>query len=271
MIRLDDADAMTREGWRLGARHCTCGGYHQLWGLLRQAGVVGGTQLDAPILSPLLGNLLVDGGEVLIAGAADGAQLELLAWAANGRRLQVTVADRCAAPLELIGRLAPLPGISVETLQVDLAALERTGAWELVLSHSMLPFVPPEARPALLRSLHVALRPQGRLVLVVRTSAGLSADELAQHDAAWLARARDRLSGVPLPGPREAVELLLQRHAQERRARAAALPSADAVEVLLREAGFHIEQAIAGEESTTLELAGRRRAARSYVFVASAG
>ena len=271
MIRLDDLDAQAREGWRLGALHCTCDGYHQLWSLLRQAGVVGGTRLDAPILSPLLGELLADGADVLIAGAADGAQLELLAAAAAGRRLRVTVADRCAAPLQLITQLAPLPGVSVETLQADLSWIRRTGAWDLILSHSMLPFVAPEARPGLLRSLHAALRPQGRLVLVVRTSAGLSSEALAQHDAAWLAHARDRLSAVPLPGAPADVEARLQRYVHARRARSAALPTPEAAEALLRDAGFWIEQAIAGEESTALELDGRRRAARSYVFVAGAG
>ena len=269
-LRVDDLDALAREGWRLGGRHCGCNGYHQLWGLLRQAGVVGGTRLDEPVLTPLLRERLADGMRVLVAGAADPAQLGLLARAGDGKRLLVTVADRCAAPLALIARLEPIAGLAIETHQGDLAALDRTEAWDLILSHSMLPFVAPDARRTVLRELRAALRPGGVLVLVVRTAPGVSAAELAGHDAAWLTHARRRLSRVPLPGPAEAVDALLRKHAVDRRARVASSPTREAVEALLGDSDYRLTQVLPGPESTALELDGRRVAARSYVFVAAA-
>ena len=269
-IPLDDLGAQAREGWRLGARLCTtCGGYHQVWGLLRAAGVVGGPLVDRAVLGPLLSETVGPKARVLIAGAADAGLLQLMAETAAARPLTVIVIDLCPAPLALIGAIDPLPGITVWTRQGDLTTLTERDAYDLILSHSMLGFLAPGDRLILLRRLRDALKPDGRLALTVRTAPPVQAVGMAEHDDAWLARAQGMLSACPdlVEFAGEALEPALARFARHRARRLEGFSDPAEVTALLENAGLAVERHQVSGESTALTLGGALHIKQSQVFL----
>ena len=270
---LDPSDliGLAAAGWRLGQDRCAgCGGYHRIWGTLRAAGVVGGTGADEAILTPLLAALLKPADRVFLAGSADPGLLDLVARAAGQIPLTLSVADLCATPLAVIAQLRRQAAISVSTRRLDLADLEDVGQWDLILSHSMLPFVPPTQRLEILVRLRRALALEGRLVLAARTSANLTAAEAAVHDEAWTTRARKRIAdaGVPLPGPAEAFDADLATFAARRQGQLGGFETAEMIAGLLEQAGFEVLQSLKSQETTRLHLGGGTHSRQSYVFVA---
>jgi SAM-dependent methyltransferase len=271
MIALDDLDAQAREGWRTGQQLCRgCGGYHQVWGLLRASGVVGGTRVDQPVLAPLIADLAAPGQNILIAGAADAGLLQFMVEAAHARPLTIDIADRCPAPLALISEIAPPAAVAVRGFEADLTQFAAAAAYGLILSHSMLYFVPPEARGAVLSNLANALTPNGRLVLVLRLSEPVEAAALAAHDDAWLARARDKLAAVPnlTAFAGENLERVLADYARSRAVRLEAFSNPAQVEAALNAAGMVLDQHLVSGASTRLTMAGQVNAKQSHIFVA---
>ena len=267
-LEIDDLQGLAEAGWALAEQHCgPCRTYHRLWGLLRAAGVAGGLKSDAPVLTPLLAGLLQDGSRVLLAGAADPGQLELVLAAAHGRPVEVTVLDFCATPLELFRRLRVPANLSLSVRQGDLLQLDEVSAYDLILSHGMLPFVPAEARAGLLRRLQRALRPGGRLVAALRTEPPLEPEQMPAMRDGWLARARARLASFPLPGPPEEVDALLRAYAADRLLRRAWTDDPEQIERELREAGLVVEQRLLGGQGSTVELAGGAHVRQGHVFV----
>jgi len=266
----DDLIALARAGWRLGAQHCTaCGGYHRMWGALRAAGVVGGADADEAVLAPLLTRALTPGARVLLAGSADPGILDMVARAAGATPLQVLVADICATPLKVIEALRPYPAIQVETLRLDLTTLDHEAAWDVIVSHSMLPFVGPEARLEILTRLRRALAPGGRLLLAMRSASAMEDADAARHDEAWIARAKAKIarSGIPLPGPADAFDAALTRYAALRPARLWAT-TPEQVEDLLRSVGFRQVETFRSQESSALTIGDRTYAKRGYILEA---
>lgn len=270
---LDPSDliGLAAAGWRLGQERCAeCGGYHRVWGTLRAAGVVGGTAADEAILAPLLSGMLKPDGRVFLAGSADSGLLDLVVRAAGQIPLKVEVADLCATPLAVIEQVRRPTAIDVSTRRLDLADLEDEGQRDLILSHSMLPFVPQTQRLEILVRLRRALAPDGRLVLAARTSAGLTATEAELHDQAWTIRARKRITdaGVPLPGPAEAFDADLATFAARRQGQLGGFETAEVIAGLLEQAGFEVLQTLKSQETTRLHLGGGTHSRQSYVFVA---
>ena len=268
--RLDIRDhaALAAEGWRLGGQLCgACRTYHRLWGTLRLAGIVNGMRADTEVLTPLLAELLTDGAQVLLAGAADPGQLELLIDAAAGRRLKVTVADLCPTPLALFRRLDLPPSVELRTAELDLTRLEDVAAYDLILSHGMLPFVGAQGQARLLQRLRRALKPEGRLIVILRTSPPTPPGQEHALQAAWLRRARALLAQTPLPAPEAEMEPLLRAFAVERLSRAAPTDDPAELERGLVDGGVEVERRIRSGQSTTLEIAGRLHARQGHVFV----
>ncbi len=268
-LSVEDLIGLSAAGWTLGETRCVaCGGYHRVWGLLRAAGVVGGTAVDTVVLAPLLDTLVRPGARVLIAGAADAAIVALLMTTA-ARPLDITVVDICSTPLRIIERLEAQDGLTVRTLRTDLAEMTTASAFDLILSHSMLPFVDGDRRIAVVRALGRALAPGGRAVIVVRTAPALSAADREAHDKAWLDRAWRRIdgSGVPLPGPRSEIDTILVRFAAMRRGHLGGLQTAEEVVDLLEAGGLRLISSHAGGDSTAVTVNGAAHVRRSHVFV----
>lgn len=273
LLPLDDIEAQAREAWNIGSRLCTgCGAYHQVWGLMRQSGVVGGTKVDEALLAPVLRNAQSGQGRLLIAGAADAGLLRLVVNALPDRTLDICVADRCPAPLALVDRVRTPEGVSVRTMQLDLLEMTEESHYDLILSHSMLPFVPAASRALFLERLRRALLPGGKLLLVLRTAPKPTEAAATAHDDVWFERAMrifadheelSRFAGPELP-------LKLKAYADARTGRLHAFQHPDEILDLLRAAGFIAVQHQESGESTRLEAAGQTIAKRSHIFVATA-
>lgn len=269
-LAIDDLPALAKAGWDLGERLCTaCGGFHRVWGTLRSGGVVGGVEADEAVLLPLLAELTPSGTRAFIGGSADPGILQLVLRAAQGRSIEVVVTDLCPTPLAVIDALAPLPGLTLRTEVLDITRLDVTASFDLILSHSLLPFLAPADRHEALVRMRRALAPGGRLVIAARTAAPLSTEEAADHDEAWLSRAWTRIaaSGSSLPGPREAFEPLLRAFAAERPKRLWDLGTPDAISAMLEAAGMSVLSCQESRATTGLSLAGQLKAKQSYVFV----
>jgi SAM-dependent methyltransferase len=272
LLPLDDVEAQARAAWDMGSQLCTsCGAYHQVWGLMRLAGVVGGTKVDEDFLGPVLGSVNAGQGRILIAGAADAGLLQLVAHALPGRSLDVCVADRCPAPLALIDRIEAPDRVSIRTMQLDLRELTEERRYDLILSHSMLSFVPAASRVPFLDRLRRALVPGGTLLLVLRTAPKPTEAAAVAHDDVWFERAKrlfadhqelSRFAGPELP-------LRLKEYTVVRTSRLHAFHNPEEVTDLLRDAGFVLVQHQESGESTRLEAAGQTIAKKSHIFIAT--
>lgn len=263
-----DLQAQAREALRLGKTYCTdCGNYHQLWSLLRAAGLTGGTAVNDAVVEPLLAELLSPGARVLIAGAADGELLALVARAAGGREVAVTVADRCRTPLKLISKLEPRASVQLRTVQADLTRIQNVGEWDLILSHLMLPFLSAPDQARMLTGFQRALRPGGRLVMVVRVAEPVS-DEDA-HDQAWIAAASAAIKDAGLDALLSSDELrpMLATYAAARRRRTTTFSSSGQVEELIKAAGLQVERTATSDLPTSIPVQGRATSKQTYVFV----
>lgn len=252
-LAIDDLMGQAREGWRLGATLCTdCDGYHQMRGVLRATRIVRGPDTDDHLLDDLMGNLVRPGHRILIAGAGDPGQLANLVRLAPARPLSITIIDRCPAPLALIERLASMPGISIKTSVGDLTTLDETAAHDLILSHSMLPFLAPADRITMLKRFHQALAPGGKLLITVPITRVKSTDERLAYDAARLRKVLDRIAASPdlvaLMG--EDHEAIITRYEARRASRTAAFTDMGEVLSLIEKASFTLDHQIEGGEST---------------------
>lgn len=267
----DDLPGLALAAWRHGERHCVdCGGYHQIWGVLRAAGLHGGLGADEPDLAPRLAAALSPGARVLIAGSADPGILDLVVRTAAGTPLEILVADICATPLAVIGELQPYAGMTVRTAQIDLTELDHVGCWDVIVSHSMLPHVPTELRIEVLKRLHRAMAPGGRLVFVARTFQALVQGSAAEETAALAQQALSRVvsSGIPLPASLAEIEALIHRRSDRRIGRLWDLATPEEIADLLTLGGFEVIECAKLVERTHETAVGQARAKGSYLFVA---
>lgn len=269
-LAIDDLMGQAREGWRLGAALCTdCGGYHQVRGALRAMKVIRGPDTDEVPLRGLLNDLVRPGHRVLIAGAGDPGQLQSFAELTTARPVSLTIVDRCPAPLAVIDLITPPPGLSVTTQVVDLTQLSPTPTYDLILSHSMLPFLPEPDRVTMLQRFAAALAPSGRLLITVPIVPPKTGEERQAYNAERLNWVRDKFAAAP------AVRALLgtdydavvTHYEASRSSRTAVFTDLQQVVGLIEQGGFVIERHIVGGESPGSTELGFGR--RGHIFLAA--
>ncbi len=168
----EDLPRLARLAFDLAAVHCgECRNYHAMWGYLRSIGANGRgpeiawtEKLDA-LVAAASGRSHV---EWLLAGSADSGQLGLVHAAmarAPDATYRVTVVDRCETPLKVCEAFADDVGIELETIKEDLAAFHRDEAFDFVLMHHIIIFVPAEDQAGFLQHAASWLRPDGRLFM----------------------------------------------------------------------------------------------------------
>jgi SAM-dependent methyltransferase len=271
LIALNDVEAQAREGWRIGAELCTqCDAYHQAWGILRLAKVMRGISNDEALLTPIIDELVAPGGQVFIAGSADAGLLQLVVNASRARPIAVTVADRCPSPIALIDRIGVPADVSVDAQVADLTALDEHDRYDLILSHSMLPFVDDATRVAILRRFRASLREGGRLLLVVRTAPLAPENIRKEHSEAWLAQALRKLEARPdlVAFCGDTLHDRVARNAGSRARRAYAFIETSEISDMLARGGFLVERQLLSRESGAVEVLGERIAKQGHIFVA---
>jgi len=154
-------------GMELGRAHCTCEGrYHWSYGILRAAGVTSSLRMEEAMLASLMSPLIGDHARVMIGGSADPGLLCVVGRFSAARRPQITIVDRCRAPLALIEEFTASRTLDCRTLQADLLAFEGRGPWDNILLHYTADFVVAGSRLRFFNSLAASLAPGGTLVCV---------------------------------------------------------------------------------------------------------
>ena len=150
-----------------------CAPYHRAWSMVRLLLKSGALPAGAEYFRPWLQAATRDGRcRVLLSGAADTglAAMVLQTMRAARIRAEIVLADRCATTLEQNRRFADRIGARFELHQTDLASLACAPV-DVVLTHSFLNFLPPDARPGLVATWARTLRPGGVLVGLQRFGA----------------------------------------------------------------------------------------------------
>ena len=247
----EDLSQLAAEAFELAHSLCgSCENYHSLWTYQRIAGASGG-DVAAPLVHVVLGRLLsVRDRKILIAGSADTGLLAVVVRAAHPNS-RVVVVDRCETPLELCRRFAKRAALAVETLRLNLADLKAESAFDVVFAHSLLQYIRADHRLEALSRMRRALQPDGRLVLVFRTSDRIEGKLLPEYREAYSTRLIEQLEAVniQLPEPREAFRRRIEIYAEERRAREGVHASREEVEQLIEAAGFAIQDVMPIEAS----------------------
>jgi SAM-dependent methyltransferase len=240
----EDLQQLAAEACDIARRLCSsCENFHLLWPYLRLAKASGG-DVDEPHFRAALNRLLSGCGQkILIAGAADTGLLAVVARAASSDP-KIVVVDRCETPLELCRRFADRWSLPIKTLQMDLTDFDVGSAFDVVVVHSLLQFIPADRRVDVLSRLRQSLRPGGRLLLVFRTSARIEGSLLREYRETYSKSLIERVEemNIPLPERREDFRRRVDEYSEERRTREGAHQNSAIVEQLIEAAGFSIEE-----------------------------
>ena len=271
----EDLAALARRGLELGRAHCTCPGrYHWLYGTMRASGVVASLKSEEPRLASILKPLLRDDMRIMIAGSADPGLFCALGRILRSPLADVTVIDRCGAPLELIREFAEARGLRCRTLNRDLLDVDSREQWGLILSHYTLNFVAPDRRAKFFAGLASVLAPGGALVCAAMTGKAIQHGDEPALAAAFVARSREAWANMRLSADdRAALEDILQIYAADTTAMRLIWPQVDEVRACLREAGLDIrsEHTVTRDWSLFGRTDTERRIDTSSIIVAARG
>ena len=263
-----------RRGMELAAVHCLCPGrYHWLYGAMRASGVVASLKSERTRLASLLQPLLNGRPRIMIGGSADPGLFCAVGRISGSHDTDITIVDRCAAPLELIREFAQPRGLRCQTLQSDLLALDAHEQWDLVFVHYTLNFVEPRLRGRFLETLASTLAPGGVLVFAAITGEPITHHQQSGLAAAFAARARQALARTALADDAQTIEFrqLLQIYSADTTAMRLIWPAAEDVRVLIGDAGLRVltEDTINRDWSLFGQTESSRRIDTSTIIVAA--
>jgi hypothetical protein len=210
--------------------------------MLRASGFLGSLKSEEPVLASVLSPFLADRTRLLIGGSADIATLCAVGRIAGARKPDISVMDRCAAPLKLIDEFAAARGVPCRTIHADLLECDGAEKWDVILLNYTLVFIDPHLRTRFFERLALSLAPKGVLVCLTKTGIPDRARESEALEAAWFTQAYDAVCKSPLAAPWQRAELerLLHRYARGRTARRLNLAPIEAIRKHLRDAGLSL-------------------------------
>jgi len=236
----EDVRAIGEQGAALGRKLCTCDyPYHALWGLLRVAGVTGSLRYEEDALAPILAARINDGTRILIAGSADTGTLCAVGRASGEKQPEITIVDRCPAPLALIDEFAGSRAAGTRTLCQNLLELDVEQSFDIVLINYTLSYIPPNRRVELFQRLADALVPGGALVCASKLlSATKPGNENMTDDWAERAFEKIRAAGTGTLVSDGELQALLRRGALARISRRSENPTLSELESYVTRAGL---------------------------------
>jgi hypothetical protein len=248
-----------------------CADYHALRGYMRASGLVKGAARDGALIARALaarqGPL-----RIMIAGAGDTGLPASVANARWNDGSTITVVDRCPTPLKLCEFVAEEANIHFELRCQNFEDLSVRSAFDIIIAHQALPFIPEASRIDALRKFRHALVPGGVVLVVQRVAE--SSDAGSEADTGTIAtQVMERLRGmgIPLPVADREFARRLERYAAARRSRHTAFSSPHDIEPLFSKAAFstvNIEP-IGTVEDFAADAVGRRRRFERYFITAS--
>jgi SAM-dependent methyltransferase len=149
-----------------------CGALHGIWSELRLLELAAEPARHASFYADALGTCAASGSSarVLVPGCADWGMLATVAAAYRDHqaRLDVTVVDRCPAPVLLCGWYGSEVGLPVRTAVGDVSSWGEADAFDVICTHSLLTYPALEERRRLVANWRRLLRPGGVVVTVSR-------------------------------------------------------------------------------------------------------
>jgi hypothetical protein len=187
---------------------------------------------------------------------------------------RITVVDRCATPLLACQRYARQHGLQLGVLSCDLRALPLQGVADVVVGHSILPWLDAPGRKLALRNLRHALVLGGHMVLNTRLAVPGQAVGQGVRPAGWAEAmnagllARFANIGMARPcGPDEFAALVQSYTPPDFNASYA---DQDALERDLEEAGFEVQEWVRSGKGLAYMADGSMKAATRQGVVAVA-
>ena len=243
--------------WTLAATHCaggphaagTCVWYHRVWQYLRLLDIITSIRTNTPFRLGTLQRLAPSHPRVLISGSADYAMLAHLREAYGARPLDVTMLDRCAAPVAVNQWYADRYGMAITPVCGDALAVETDRPFDLVCTHNFVGRFDPPSRQRLIDRWHSVLRPGGVVVTTQRVRPGERGLHSSYSDAAARALAETIVASAktyagPLGVPLD--ELADATYEYARRKKAYAITSAAEIIDAFERAGFEVNLADEG-------------------------
>jgi SAM-dependent methyltransferase len=183
--------------WALAGTHCagdpqsadSCLWYHRVWQYLRLLGIITSIRTNTAFLQATLRRLAPTHARVLISGSADYGMLAQLRGAYAARPLDVTMLDRCGAPVAVNQWYAARYGMTVTPVCGDALAVETDRPFDLVCTHNFVGRFDPAPRQRLIDRWHAVLRPGGVVVTTQRVRPGERGRQASYSEAAAVALA----------------------------------------------------------------------------------
>jgi len=269
----EDLPALAELEFRLAQLHCvSCDDYHALWGYERLARSKGNSfEIERDILQRLLHGYLPSHGRALIAGAADAGLLALVAQLTRELSPHITIADRCATPLNVCRRYAEDHGLSVMTAHTDLTAATIEAKHDLAFAHNVLMLLPRTVHVAFLSNIRRSLSFGGVFVLVNRVRV---AKPVRLPPAHYAVRIMEGLAerGISLPERESEFRKRLESYADRQHTWSDAVVDLKHVESVLSAVGFRILERVDHDRRRTNpdRDGGGAKPMPTHIFVATA-
>lgn len=255
----------------LGRRLCHCEGkYHTLWSALRASGFLGSLHSEEDSLAAALSPIVRNGRRFLIGGSADPATLCAVGRISKNDEPDITIVDRCRAPLALINEFAEKQDISCKTIHANLLEFDVEDKWDVIFLNYTLSFIEPNSRRTFFGRLASLLPTGGHLVCLAKT--GIRAERGRRDDliSAWLKQARKALlkSGLEKYFEPFELEAAIKQYAEERTTRRFNIISSEEIKELLLGEGLNVSSVNATRRKWVLDgISGDKADAESSVIV----
>jgi SAM-dependent methyltransferase len=225
----EDLQWQAQRALELGRTLCECEGrHHWSFAALRTTGMTS-IGPEEPLMAGVMTPLIDDHARVMIAGSADLGLLCFVGRCAAARHPDITVIDRCRAPLALIEEFTAQRGIACRTHFANLLALDGREQWDVILVHHTAEFFDGPSRARFFKNIAASLARGGSVVCATMTGQRLAPEKQAELEAEFRDHSVNAFRRLPMALQKEGPEFerLLGDYAKARAARRMGYPNDD--------------------------------------------
>jgi len=163
---------------------CTCPNhFHPWWFLSIKLGTLGSQHYVSPFVEELVDPWLSKPANILIAGAADTASLDLLSAMNSGNNWRFTIVDLCEAPLQQTREFAAQNDLALNTERCDVSAASFDEQFDLIFVFYTMSFMEAEQQLSFLLHMKRALARDGKMICALKYSDQAKADDALREQA----------------------------------------------------------------------------------------
>jgi hypothetical protein len=252
-----DTDAFERAAlaWRMAPFLCPwsqppafdCTFYHRVRPLLRLLGLTAQPSDHGNFFATEVSRaVLASGPRILVSGASDEGMMQIVLAAASehGRRLSLTIADRCQTPILVNQHCAVHQNLPISCVVANMLELKAPQSFDAIVTHSFIGQIAPENRGQLYRNWYDLLRPSGRLITNSVLTPPTQTRRFEPQDVERFAgEAQRRFAALKVPFPISPEEVARATAEYASVHRTWPVRSLEEITSALEQSGFAIEQA----------------------------